>query len=269
MKGRVPSGTPLPTDQAFLPVASYGVGQLSVVRTLGCRCHSARPAHRECFIYSDLGADVSWLDHRSHRGVPLDEFVQHAYRPVGMSDTFFRPADSTRLSHCADEIAPPRGYPLRGEVHDENAFVLGGVADRRAVLYSCRSFGVRANDAQWWPVRWCAHHQRLHCRVFTRRAGGINAGGSRALGWDTADGDGSSGVYLPRPPTVTRALPARRWIVPERQMFVVLLTNRVHAARAKRPGRVIADVRADLSDAAAFAGTDVEFAIDDKVRLPR
>ena len=48
-------------------------------------------------------------------------------------------------------------------------------------------------------------------------------------------------------------------------MFVVLLTNRVHAARAKRPGRVIADVRADLSDAAAFAVTDAEFSIDDKV----
>ena len=39
-------------------------------------------------------------------------------------------------------------------------------------------------------------------------------------------------------------------------MFVILLTNRVHAARARRPAKVIADVRADLSDAAALAVTD-------------
>src|SRR5438270_12567964 len=39
-------------------------------------------------------------------------------------------------------------------------------------------------------------------------------------------------------------------------MFVVLLTNRVHEAKAKRPAKVIADVRADLADAAALAVTD-------------
>jgi cell division protein FtsN len=46
------------------------------------------------------------------------------------------------------------------------------------------------------------------------------------------------------------------WIDPDREMFVVLLTNRVHAARARQPAKVIADVRADLSDAAAIAVTD-------------
>src|SRR5205807_1304663 len=46
------------------------------------------------------------------------------------------------------------------------------------------------------------------------------------------------------------------WIDPDRDMFVVLLTNRVHEARAKRPAKVIADVRADLADAAALAVTD-------------
>jgi len=43
---------------------------------------------------------------------------------------------------------------------------------------------------------------------------------------------------------------------PDRDMFVVLLTNRVHEARARRPAKVIADVRADLADAAALAVTD-------------
>jgi hypothetical protein len=46
------------------------------------------------------------------------------------------------------------------------------------------------------------------------------------------------------------------WIDPDREMFVILLTNRVHAARARQPAKVIADVRADLTDAAAIAVTD-------------
>jgi hypothetical protein len=46
------------------------------------------------------------------------------------------------------------------------------------------------------------------------------------------------------------------WIDPERKMFVILLTNRVHAARALRPAKVISDVRADLSDAAVLAVLD-------------
>jgi hypothetical protein len=46
------------------------------------------------------------------------------------------------------------------------------------------------------------------------------------------------------------------WIDPDREMFVVLLTNRVHAARAKRPAKVISDIRADLSDAATAAVMD-------------
>jgi hypothetical protein len=46
------------------------------------------------------------------------------------------------------------------------------------------------------------------------------------------------------------------WIDPDRQMFVILLTNRVHAARARRPSKVIADVRNDLADAAVLAVMD-------------
>ncbi|MEO8578461.1 MAG: hypothetical protein ABI556_17245, partial [Gemmatimonadales bacterium] len=46
------------------------------------------------------------------------------------------------------------------------------------------------------------------------------------------------------------------WIDPDREMFVVLLTNRVHAAKAQRPAKIIADVRSDLSDAAVLAVLD-------------
>jgi CubicO group peptidase (beta-lactamase class C family) len=88
--------------------------------------------------------------------------------------------------------------------------------------------------------------------LFTRRAAG-----TRALGWDTADGDGGSGRFLDsRAYGHTGYTGTSIWIDPERQMFVLLLTNRVHAARARRPAKVISDVRADLADAAAAAVID-------------
>jgi CubicO group peptidase (beta-lactamase class C family) len=81
--------------------------------------------------------------------------------------------------------------------------------------------------------------------------------GHRALGWDTAEGDYGSGRYLgPTAYGHTGFTGTSMWIDPEREMFVILLTNRVHAARALRPAKVISDVRADLSDAAVLSVID-------------
>ena len=88
--------------------------------------------------------------------------------------------------------------------------------------------------------------------LFTKRAAG-----TRALGWDTCGGSGSCGKYLGEDAYGhTGFTGTSLWIDPDRDMFVILLTNRVHDARAKRPAKVIADVRADLADAAALAVTD-------------
>jgi hypothetical protein len=55
------------------------------------------------------------------------------------------------------------------------------------------------------------------------------------------------------------------WIDPDRDMFVILLTNRVYDARARRPAKVISDVRADVADAAALAVLDY----GDVLAMPR
>src|SRR5690606_23581961 len=90
-------------------------------------------------------------------------------------------------------------------------------------------------------------------RLFTTRAAG-----HRALGWDTAEGGVGAGQYLSnRAFGHTGYTGTSMWIDPEREMFVILLTNRVHAAKATRPAKVISDVRNDLADAAAFAVVDM------------
>jgi CubicO group peptidase (beta-lactamase class C family) len=142
---------------------------------------------------------------------------------------------------------------LQGEVHDENAFALGGVAGHAGLFSTAADLAVFAqmmlNGGEFNGTRIIADST---VALFTTRAAG-----TRALGWDTCGGSGSCGKYLGADAYGhTGFTGTSLWLDPDRDMFVVLLTNRVHDARAKRPAKVIADVRADLADAAALAVTD-------------
>lgn len=206
------------------------------------------------YEYSDLGADMLGFVVEAASGQRLDQFLaDHVWKPLGMDDTFFKPADSLRIRIAPTEVNPPRGYPLRGEVHDENAFALGGIAGHAGLFSTASDLAVFAqmmlNGGQYGGTRIIADST---VSLFTTRAAR-----TRALGWDTCAGDGSCGKYLgERAYGHTGFTGTSLWIDPDRDMFVILLTNRVHAARARRPAKVISDVRADLSDAAALAVMD-------------
>ncbi len=208
----------------------------------------------EGYIYSDLGADVLGMIVEEVSGERLDRFLaRRVFSPLGMNHTFYRPADSLRYRIAPTEVTPPRGYPLRGEVHDENAYALGGVAGHAGLFSTAADLSVFAqmmlNGGSYDGVQILSD---ATVSLFTRRAAG-----HRALGWDTADGDGGAGTYLTeRAYGHTGYTGTSIWIDPDREMFVVLLTNRVHASKAQRPAKIIADVRADLADAAVLAVVD-------------
>ena len=143
-------------------------------------------------------------------------------------------------------------------MHDENAFALGGVAGHAGLFGTASDLAVFAqmmlNDGTYDGVRIVADST---VRLFTARASG-----RRALGWEVADGVHGAGNYLSGSAYGhTGFTGTSLWIDPEREMFVILLTNRVHEARAKGAAKVIADVRADLADAAALAVTDANLAV--------
>jgi CubicO group peptidase (beta-lactamase class C family) len=204
--------------------------------------------------YSDLGADMLGFVVEVVSGQKLDQFLEaRVFAPLGMTDTRFRPDGSLRGRIAPTELNPPRGYPLRGEVHDENAYALGGVAGHAGLFSTASDLAVFAqmmlNGGSYNGSRIVADST---VKIFTRRAAA-----TRALGWDTCGGTGSCGEYLSHSAYGhTGFTGTSLWIDPEREMFVVLLTNRVHAAKARRPAKVISDVRADLADAAALAVTD-------------
>jgi CubicO group peptidase (beta-lactamase class C family) len=217
----------------------------------------------EYYEYSDLGADVLGYIVEAVSGQPLDEFLQdYVFHPLGMYDTGFRPDASLRDRIAPTEVSPPRGYPLQGEVHDENAFAMGGVAGHAGLFSTAADLSVFAemmlSGGEYKGVRIIADST---VQLFTTRAAG-----HRALGWDTPTGSYGSGHYLsPSAYGHTGYTGTSIWIDPERDMFVVLLTNRVHEARARNPLKVIGDVRSDLSDAASLAvneGENDDIAVD-------
>ena len=246
-------------------------GGLPAGRELWRHAHSPEEAKRIIFdvpleyrpgtgqVYSDLGADLLGMVVETIAGEGLDLFLQRrVFGPLGMKDTQFRPADSLVYRIAPTEVSPPRGYPLRGEVHDENAYVLGGVAGHAGLFGTASDLAVFAqmmlNGGIYDSVRIVSDSA---VRLFTARAAG-----TRALGWEVADGQHGAGNFLgEKAYGHTGFTGTSIWIDPDRDMFVILLTNRVHAARARRPSKVIADVRADLADAAALAVTDENLAV--------
>ena len=196
-------------------------------------------------------------------GERLDKFLQRrVWDKLGMTDTYFKPPESLRPRIAPTSVTSTRGYPLQGEVHDDNAAALGGIAGHAGLFSTASDLSIFAqmllNGGEYNGVRIVSDSA---VELFTTRTAG-----HRALGWDTCEGDYGCGRYLgERAYGHTGFTGTSMWIDPDRDMFVILLTNRVHDARARRPAKVISDVRADVADAAALAVLDY----GDVLAMPR
>jgi beta-N-acetylhexosaminidase len=198
--------------------------------------------------YSDVGFILLGEIIERLTGQSLDKFArQNIFAPLGMNDSTFNPPRSLRA-----RIAPTqndtvyRKRLLRGEVDDENAWAMGGVAGH-AGLFS--TAGDIAIFAQMLLNGGIYAHRRLLARAtigrFTeRKAIGDSA---RTLGWDVPTQPSSSGAYFSHKSFGhTGFTGTSLWIDPERKLFAVLLTNRVYPTRANEK---IRQVRPAVHDA--------------------
>ncbi|HOX43722.1 MAG TPA: serine hydrolase domain-containing protein [Myxococcota bacterium] len=201
--------------------------------------------------YSDLGfVLLEWLLERA-LGLPFaDAFHSLVAAPLGLTELFFvdlkDPTAAARARagrvFAATERCPWRGRVLSGEVHDENAWAAGGVAGQ-AGLFGTAAAVARVGRA-WLDALagrggpFDAGLARRFCRR-TELPGPV-----RTLGFDTPAPVGSqAGSRLgPRAFGHLGFTGTSLWLEPERELVVVLLTNRVHPRReddrlrAFRPG---------------------------------
>lgn len=201
-------------------------------------------------VYSDLGLILLGEILERVAGDPLGVFAfNRVFKPLGMKSTLYKPGPE-----LLDRIAPTeedpawRGRLVHGEVHDENAFALGGVAPHAGLFGTA---GDLARLAQMILNGGVFEHRRIVSRAtlaeFTQRAD-ILPDSTRALGWDTKSPEGSSAGTLFSPNSFghTGFTGTSIWIDPERELFVILLTNRVHPTR---DNQLIRKARPAVADA--------------------
>jgi beta-glucosidase-like glycosyl hydrolase/CubicO group peptidase (beta-lactamase class C family) len=212
---------------------------------------------RAKMVYSDLGILLLGEILERVTGKDLKSMArEEIFEPLDMDDTMFQP-DASVLSRIAPtELDPWRGRVVRGEVHDENAFGLGGVAPHAGLFSTARSL---AQFAQMMINGGAGNGRRLlnpeTIALFTTRAN-LVPGSSRALGWDTPSESSSAGRFFSVSSYGhTGFTGTSLWIDPERELFVILLTNRVHPTRENPK---ITDLRPAFHDAVARAIVDVE-----------
>jgi len=175
--------------------------------------------------YSDIGFILLGTALERIAGEPLDILCQREiFGPLTMINTTFNPPANTR-----DKIPPTADDPsirkriIQGEVQDENAFVLGGVAGHAGLFSTAEDLARFA-------------HAMLHggspilrpetVALFTQRQL-APASTSRALGWDTPSAPSQSGKYFgPNSFGHLGYTGTSLWIDPDRQLSITLLTNR-------------------------------------------
>jgi CubicO group peptidase (beta-lactamase class C family) len=152
----------------------------------------------------------------------------------------FQPPRSWRPLIAPTEVDPWRGRLLVGEVHDENAWALGGAAGHAGLFGTAPAVGAFARAMLLTIHGRDILAKTTTARDFIRRTDVPDS--SRALGWDTMRRTSSCGTRMS--PTAighTGFTGTSLWIDWERDLYVVLLTNRVHptreneAIRAMRP----------------------------------
>jgi len=206
-------------------------------------------------LYSDLGFMLLGLVIERLSGTTLDQFVsEQIVQPLKAHPLCYLPTDhegQSRKTSMINVIAPTecdtwRGRLLCGEVHDENAAALGGVAGHAGLFGTAEA--VLALTGAWLA----GYHRKPSIlnhevvRNFTRRQATVPES-SWALGWDTPSLPSSSGRYFSSQSFGHLGYTGTSiWIDPVCELEVVLLSNRVHPTRKNDGIRVLRPAIHDL-----------------------
>lgn len=184
-------------------------------------------------IYSDVGFLLLGKVIEKATGQTLDQAVSEHAAAWGMPDTTYNPADKERCA--ATEWRDYLGRYQLGEVHDENATVLGGVAGHAGLFSTAKDLAVygqmylSGQAGEWFHRSWKCYTEGLSSR--------------RGLGWLLAQ-PGCFGNEDPISNSFghTGFTGTSIWIDPDLQLVIILLTNRVHFGRHPHILQIRSDV---------------------------
>ncbi len=238
-------------------------GRVNFVASRGAKEYVYEQIHREKLeappatrtIYSDLNFMLLGEVVEQIAGVALHRFCRdRIFRPLGLRATDFVDISLVRARRlepvpemfAATEVCPLRKRLLIGEVHDENAYAMGGVAGHAGLFAP-----VREVDRIAAELIACFHGRsdlvaRPIITEFWKRHDAV-AGSTWALGWDTPTaGHSSAGSHFSSAAVGHLGFTGTSiWIEPARELAVTILTNRIHP---RRDNEAIRDFRPLIHD---------------------
>ena len=185
---------------------------------------------RDCSVYSDLGFILLAFILEDLYMTGFDELFLEVSQLFGWGDIRFRPPVSWKGRTAPTEFDAWRGRLLCGEVHDQNASALGGAAGHSGLFASVRAVG---RFAQTLCSSFLGKSDLVSSSTFSNFVTQAEPKkSSRALGWDTMLPTSSCGSsFSKRSIGHTGFTGTSLWIDPEKDIYVALLTNRVHPSR--------------------------------------
>jgi CubicO group peptidase (beta-lactamase class C family) len=179
-----------------------------------------------CEGYILLGTIVAALD-----GAPLDEVIRsRVLEPLGMKDTGYKPAPALLDRIAPTEYSAWRGRVVRGQVHDENAVVMGEVSGN-AGLFSTAGDLARVAEMM---LRCGREAGFLHPATVEKMTANYTprGGQNRGLGWLLAGPTAPAGDLMSaRSFGHTGFTGTSIWVDPQYGLYGVLLANRIHPSR--------------------------------------
>ena len=189
----------------------------------------------EQYTYSDLGFILLGCVIERLTDMPLDIYCEkEIFTPLGMSTTFFRRYGAVLREgeYAATERCEWRRRIIYGEVHDENAYALGGVAGHAGLFSTLDDVRILMNTLlRCYDGMHDFLPQALVQQFFTRQY--LPKESTRALGWDTPSAHDSTAGELLSPTSVghTGFTGTSIWLDLSRKLLMVLFSNRVHPSR--------------------------------------
>lgn len=185
------------------------------------------------YVYSDLGMITLQKVIEKISGKTLDKFLEEKlFNPLGMNSTMYNPPAMLR-----DNCAPTefddfyRMHQLQGEVHDERAYMLNGVAGHAGLFSTAPDLAkFMQMILQKGNYQGRQYIKPETVTLFTKKQSDQS---SRGLGWDTKSPEGSSsGQYFDITSYGhTGYTGTSVWTDPTKNLFLILLTNRVYPTR--------------------------------------
>ncbi|MFF1924791.1 serine hydrolase domain-containing protein [Streptomyces sp. NPDC058221] len=214
-----------------VPLYREHLSRDSLLTALGALPPAAEPGTH--VAYSSQGFILLGLIAEQATGQGLDELLNELVcDPLGLTGTRFRPGPADRARAVATEACPWRGRTVVGEVHDENAVVLGGVAGHAGIFSTLADLERLARSLLGGGPPLLAPDTLA--LMTAPRTDHLNL--RRALAWQGQDPAGSpvGGTFGPASYGHTGFTGTSLWLDPAAGRYAILLTNRVHPSRAER-----------------------------------